>query len=194
MDIHEVYREMAKNCGIEVGDTVRILRKANNLEMGWDQMWLYPMDRYVGEIDVVTDVTDAGSFQLENGYWFPFFVLEKIKSARKEKKMQTGDLVKVYDGSWSMYWNGEELSSISGNILKTMRFKVISTKCEYLPSSGFPPHQNDTILQNVDYPQEILFTHHSFVAVAIKHKVVLEDGNEVFVGSELYEMLKQRIQ
>lgn len=35
MDIREAYKVMQSQCGIEVGDKVRVLRKAKSREMGW---------------------------------------------------------------------------------------------------------------------------------------------------------------
>ncbi len=35
MDINTAYKILQENCGIKEGDTIRVLRKANDYEMGW---------------------------------------------------------------------------------------------------------------------------------------------------------------
>jgi hypothetical protein len=80
------YLELHEASGIEIGDTVRVLRKAENYEMGWNNEWNDDvMNKYIGRECVVTDdkknYSDEAGFELNRGYIFPFFVLEKIKDA-----------------------------------------------------------------------------------------------------------------
>ena len=50
MNIQEAYNVMQENCGINVGDKVRILRKAKSCEMGWGNTYGQKMDELVGQI------------------------------------------------------------------------------------------------------------------------------------------------
>lgn len=78
------YLEYHKSCGIKVGDTVRITRKATSGESGWNNSWMTDMDKHVGkEFKVVTDNREGG-FELctecdAGGFEFPHFVLEKTR-------------------------------------------------------------------------------------------------------------------
>lgn len=67
--------------GIEVGDTVKVLAKAEPNERGWSNVWPLVMDNFVGETFVVNQVTTWG---ISNGVFaFPYFVLEIVKKADK---------------------------------------------------------------------------------------------------------------
>ena len=68
---------------LKVGDVVKITRKAEDGENGWDNSWVEEMDVFVGKNGVVVDSpSDEGVkvFCLEAGdyYSFPEFVLKKI--------------------------------------------------------------------------------------------------------------------
>jgi len=80
----EDYLSGHKKCGIEVGDLVRITRKAESGEGGWGNFWVGFLDDIVGKYGTVRsddgvkgfDVcTELGSFD------FPYFILEKITGA-----------------------------------------------------------------------------------------------------------------
>lgn len=80
-NLSEAYLAMQEASGIKVGDTVRVLRKAADFEMGWGQVWDSPkMDDYIGRECEVTSV-DGRSGVIIGGWCFPFFVLEKIADA-----------------------------------------------------------------------------------------------------------------
>jgi hypothetical protein len=81
MTLQDAYLAMQKASGIKAGDTVRVLRKAADFELGWGQVWDSPkMDDYIGQECEVTSI-DGRSGVIINGWCFPFFVLEKIASA-----------------------------------------------------------------------------------------------------------------
>lgn len=91
MDIKEAYKIMHENCGIKVGDTVKVLRKAKHGEFGWENTWPSEMDKLIGN---EYKVFSLGSYYHDftiAGYNVPFFVLEKIKDA--EPPIKIGDHV-----------------------------------------------------------------------------------------------------
>lgn len=78
-------RWLAENC-IKKGDKVRIIRKAESREDGWQTLWNPDMDETVGKVGTVShisanfrecgidvDVPDVGEFL------YPYFVLEKVE-------------------------------------------------------------------------------------------------------------------
>jgi hypothetical protein len=82
MTLRDAYLALQEASGIKAGDTVRVLRKAGDFEMGWGQVWGPDMDKCVGE-SVVVESNDASAgfcARSSNGfcYWLPFFVLEKV--------------------------------------------------------------------------------------------------------------------
>jgi hypothetical protein len=88
MTLQDAYLAMQEASGIKVGDTVRVLRKAGDEEMGWASDWPSPcMDKYIGDTGVVKECDGSDGFLVQfpggKGWRFPFFVLEKIASAPK---------------------------------------------------------------------------------------------------------------
>lgn len=64
------------NC-IEEGAFVKVLRKARKDEYDWEEAWLPDMDNYRGGVHKVTQICPDG-IELDSGYIFPYFVLEKV--------------------------------------------------------------------------------------------------------------------
>ena len=103
MNIDEAYQIMSKESGINVGDTVKVIRKAQSYEMGWQTAWDPYMDEMIGKEYTVSEVFD-GVYHLSDLYWFPFFVLEKIKS-KPAHEFKPFDRVLVRDeedGTWKV--------------------------------------------------------------------------------------------
>lgn len=92
MTEQEKYLEGHRNCGIKVGDRVRVTRKAESYEGGWGDSWessIMPevpgMDAYVGAEGVIAFDDGENGFDIDAGlekdgalFGFPYFVLEKI--------------------------------------------------------------------------------------------------------------------
>ena len=76
------YMKGHKECGIKVGDTVRVLRKAENEESGWVLGWLSEMDDNIGKTGVVERDDGKSGFYVAIsdtcGRFYPYFVLEKV--------------------------------------------------------------------------------------------------------------------
>lgn len=88
MTIKNAYLTMQEASGIKVGDTVRVLRKAVDEEMGWGNSWKSPeMDKHIGETGIVDWCEGTTGFSVrfgcERAWSFPFFVLEKIADATR---------------------------------------------------------------------------------------------------------------
>lgn len=85
MTEQEKYLEGHKNCGIKVGDRVRVTRKAEGYENGWADYWVDDMDNKINKILHV--IEDSGKYGFacqetleEDDFYrvYPYFVLEKI--------------------------------------------------------------------------------------------------------------------
>jgi hypothetical protein len=89
MELREAYLKMQDNCGIEEGDTVKVLRKAENYEMGWTTFWEESMNKTIGNKYKVRRKTGMVGFELDLGdtaSWnFPFFVLELVEKKKEHK-------------------------------------------------------------------------------------------------------------
>lgn len=110
--------------GIKVGDYVRVVRKADSHEDGWNNGWVDDMDNWVGKVFKVNYFNDSAGVRLVNDYSlsrsFPYFALEKV-----EQKYIPFDLSEEEDrealrGKWLRNKNsGSEYQVIS--ILKRTR-------------------------------------------------------------------------
>ncbi len=80
------YLKQHKQSGIKVGDKVKVLKCAENLEKGWMNSWEDPMNNSIGKtLKVISDSGECG-FELEDNmvnFEYPYFVLEKIEKTRK---------------------------------------------------------------------------------------------------------------
>lgn len=118
----KVYRDAQAACGPEVGDYVRVIRKAYNHEAGWDNAWPTNMDKTIGMVGKVVEVSRTGiriSFAspVNECWYFPYFVLEKTDKPEEkpEHKFMPFDRVLVRDRSdepwrpniFSVYSKGE---------------------------------------------------------------------------------------
>lgn len=73
--------------GIKVGDKVRIVRKADSYEDGWDNTWGLNMDKAVGKVGTVSRISanftewgiEVDVPDVEPSLRYPYFVLEKVE-------------------------------------------------------------------------------------------------------------------
>lgn len=85
------YLKGHKASGIKVGDKVKVLRKAEDHEGGWDCVWSLFMDQFVGREFMVESDRGATGFRT-TGYWhLPYFVLEKVAEPAKGTKKTCGE-------------------------------------------------------------------------------------------------------
>ena len=92
ISLAKAYELMQKASGIEVGDIVKVVSKAESLSMGWQNIWTDGMDKFVGNECEVESIVDAG-LRLRLSYssvtWtFPVFVLKLVS-----KKPQNESIV-----------------------------------------------------------------------------------------------------
>ena len=78
------YEERQRECGLKVGDKVKILRKVVSFEDGWDNYWSEGADTWVGKTGVIIGDSKVVGFKVfleEENDWcfFPYFVLEKVE-------------------------------------------------------------------------------------------------------------------
>lgn len=103
--------EWIKKNDLKIGDRVRIIRKAADLEDGWGVGWVSSsMDSFIGKEARVRDINGRAGINAgcDNGLgsWnFPYFVLEKVGEYKDKEwevsyglKVKTGDPVLVRDG------------------------------------------------------------------------------------------------
>lgn len=84
------YKERAKQWieenGLKEGDYVKVTRKAKDYEDGWGSVWNNSMTKSVCKTLKVKEILLPNEYViLENGYSYPYFVLEKIKESPKPK-------------------------------------------------------------------------------------------------------------
>ena len=121
--MEKAYKERQAECGLKVGDKVRVLRKAEDCEDGWGNTWakVY-MDDFVGRIGKIVGEHPYAGFKVfleeENDCWyFPYFVLEKVE----EKKLASYSVFTICD-------QGEDFFFISATSKKETSESIIFTE------------------------------------------------------------------
>lgn len=103
------YAKRAKECGLKAGDFVRLTRKAEHYEDGWNNVWPPVANGWIGRIlrvDFIDD--DDGSVKCvwhegqpdEDWFHFPYFVLEKVEGPEEDTTVEKqtfspGNIVRV---------------------------------------------------------------------------------------------------
>lgn len=80
----EEYCQFELGCGLQHGDLVKIIRKAETHEHGWGNAWIEEMDEYIGksfrmDLAYASRTYASGRGIRIEDFFFPYFVLEKIK-------------------------------------------------------------------------------------------------------------------
>jgi hypothetical protein len=88
MPSRETYLFNQSLCGLEIGDSVRVLRRAHNLEAGWPEHWASDMANMIGGVYKITDTSSYG-YELDNSWVFPWFVLEKVDADALQTGIET---------------------------------------------------------------------------------------------------------
>ena len=134
----EPYSERAKKWieqnDLKEGDYVKVTRKVNDHEDEWQGLWLDHMDESVGKTLKVKDIdTYVYTISLENGFYYPYFVLEKTEPLKPEyvpfeskeefikafhyhdndKYSETDDILLNY-GMWLKDINSHEIFLVTG--------------------------------------------------------------------------------
>lgn len=120
--------EWLKANDIAGGDKVRIVRRAESHEDGWDNTWPALMDDDVGKVGfVVEDNGDKGIVvDTENGHRsYPYFVLEKVKDEPETEKSATKRRTWLEDIAYRLY-----------ECMHT-RYVAFCEQDDYLTVSGF---------------------------------------------------------
>ena len=74
------YIKMQKLAGFKVGDKVKVISKCPDYHMGWSTTWDECMK--VGETLVIEKINDYLGMYCDDGYYYPFFVLEKANDIK----------------------------------------------------------------------------------------------------------------
>ncbi len=74
--------------GLKVGDSVRVVRKAEDREMGWSDIWSGHMDDFVDRTYKITGDAASYGWELDNKWTFPTFVLQKVDEPAKKEEVK----------------------------------------------------------------------------------------------------------
>lgn len=85
-DQRELFDNMMKNCGIGIGDKVKVVAKVPSYHMGWETAWAGQMDKHVGSILTVQNIYDGAGFLCTPGNWYyPPQALQLVEKKEEEK-------------------------------------------------------------------------------------------------------------
>ena len=87
------YEERQRECGLKVGDKVKILRKAVSFEDGWDNYWSEGADTWVGKTGVIIGDSKVVGLKVfleeeDDCWYFPYFILEKVEYSETPKHVE----------------------------------------------------------------------------------------------------------
>ena len=145
----ENQEERVKENDIHIGDKVKIFRLAKSRENGWNNSWVCGMDQTVGKLGEVKRLVGSSGVSIyvpavNEGWNFPYFVLEKISEEEYKKmsdresyikrqaewvkanNLKPGDMVKVlrkardYESGWPIDWV-HEMDSCVGKVLEVKK-------------------------------------------------------------------------
>lgn len=82
IDLNDAYNLLQKESNLQIGDTVKVLRKAESYEMGWNADWSESMDQLVNQCGKIIEINCfiVVEFDDKKIYYLPFFILEKINN------------------------------------------------------------------------------------------------------------------
>ena len=112
------YEERQAECGLKVGDKVRILRKAEDHEDGWGDAWNHhEMDDFVGrECEILRDNENRGfrvyNEELDEWWNVPYFILEKVSEEPEQEQKETP---KEGFSKFTFHFTNGEVLSFVGN-------------------------------------------------------------------------------
>ena len=72
------YLAFHKASGLKVGDYVKVVRKAGDDEMGWNNTWTNKMDDTIGSILQIIGDCGINGWELDENWSYPTFVLQKV--------------------------------------------------------------------------------------------------------------------
>lgn len=128
------YLERQNECGIKVGDKVKVVRNAADYEDGWDNEWIPIMNAAVGnEYKVIANNGELGfTLDLDSSYDFPYFALSKVAEKPEPSPQSTDDDFTGYDTDYMDNWIKEAVERRQAE-LEAMRNPVQTPK----PASGY---------------------------------------------------------
>ena len=119
--MEKTYKERQAECGLKVGDKVKILREVGDFEDGWGNDWVPRMSECVGDTGVIGDMYGASGVQVKTdnygAYFFPYFVLEKVE----EEKLTSYSIFTICD-------QGEDFFFITATSKKETSESIIFTE------------------------------------------------------------------
>lgn len=74
---------------IAIGSTVKVIKACHSYDHGWQGLWVFEMNKFVGKSFKVIDIRDKWGVYLQMdrlSFWFPYFVLEPIEANQLERR------------------------------------------------------------------------------------------------------------
>lgn len=195
---NEVYALAARHCGLKVGDYVRLVRKAEDGESGWSNVWPELADAWVGEVLRIAAIFSNGDVRCiwregqpdEDWFHFPYFVLKKVKrrNMKKPASFNPGDIVRVTRRARSNKngWRHSWVDDMDEWIGKTCRVVgdngSAGIRCEKLDGSDFwhfPPFVLEKVSDAKTTPLKSEF-------VPFETRVLVRDTNDAAWRPAIY--------
>jgi len=78
----DLYSKKQENCGLKIGDKVKVIKSADKNDNGWENTWVCEMDDMIDRYYKILNFDGSYGVQLRDprhtrSFHFPYFVLEK---------------------------------------------------------------------------------------------------------------------
>lgn len=178
-EMQRVYLDAQKNCEIQPGDLVKVLRSAEDGECGWNNVWTHEMDAYVGKCVPVVSLHSSGvCLYTGAGLSVPYFVLHKVsyEEAQAASGLKAGDCVHLMMDAPDCVWKGW-LSSHVASYLKCLIGRGGTHIIERVSPEGIYLTDNSYcwpffVCKKVDAPESQKYSFEPF------DRVLVRDGNK----------------
>jgi hypothetical protein len=107
----ETHQEALERLQLQVGDTVKIIEKAESNERGWNTCWINTMDKNVGQTGIITSISyDGISVKTGNfgSAYYPAYILEVVSRATDKESVTTKAPMTVLEEAQSLIYGDRE--------------------------------------------------------------------------------------
>lgn len=129
----KTYIERQNECGLKVGDKVKVVRTALSKENGWGNAWVTDMDESVNKEFTIRKISEDGIRFVEDDYFaYPYFILEKVSAEENPMVAFLEDLAAIL----KKHKAGLAYTTSDDGVYVTINDDWKNKKCIGFPSNG----------------------------------------------------------
>jgi hypothetical protein len=176
------YLKWHEKSGIKVGDKVRVLRQARPKELGWYMQDVSPCYSINSILKVRENQRERG-FVLDDGEFYPYFVLEVVESSEMDDRAYIFDgnkFTPVHEGQVKVYKvvrkiMGRLMSCRACNFCQGIEYKI----GEYVSATPENIKENKLLAAFTSYDDALKFTENTGIGLDIIYKALAKGVSNV---------------